>query len=287
TLALAAMARVVSPARRSLALGLGTSAGSLGQVIFSPLGQAFISAYGWQETLIIFVAISATIIPFAFILPGVGGATGGGQSLVEQAEQTISEALREAFAHKGYILLTIGFFVCGFHVAFMTVHLPAYVLHVGLPPEVGAYCLALIGLFNIIGSFGAGAVGQRFAKRKSLAVIYLARAVAIVGLLIAPKTELTLYLFAAAMGLLWLSTVPLTTGIVAQIFGVRYMATLFGIVFLSHQLGSFTGVYLGGALYDQFGSYDPIWHASIAFGVLAAVVHWPIDERPLARLSPA
>ena len=281
TLALAAMARVVGPERRSLALGLGTAAGSFGQVIFSPISQQFISNYGWQQALWIFVGVAMLIIPFAMALPNDKGAASG----VAAAEQTIGQALREALSHQGYILLTIGFFVCGFHVAFITVHMPAYVRDLGLGPEVGAYCLSLIGLFNIVGSLGSGAIGQRYPKHISLSAIYLLRAIAIAVLLAAPKTTLTLYIFSAVMGLLWLSTVPLTTGIVAQVFGVRYMATLFGVVFLSHQIGSFLGVFLGGYLHDTTGSYDPIWYAGIVLGVLAALVHWPINEKPLARLA--
>jgi MFS family permease len=185
------------------------------------------------------------------------------------------------------VLLTVGFFVCGFHVAFITVHFPAYVKDLGLAAEVGAYAIALVGLFNIIGSFLSGLAGQRFSKKTGLALIYFLRAITIACLLMAPKTPLTIYLFAGVMGILWLSTVPLTTGIVAQVFGVRYMATLFGIVFFSHQLGSFLGVWLGGFLYDRIGSYDPVWYAGIALGLAAAVVHLPINERPLARLRPA
>ena len=183
------------------------------------------------------------------------------------------------------MLLTLGFFVCGFHVAFITVHFPAYAKDLGLGAEVGAYSIAIVGLFNIFGSFLAGAAGQRWSKKCGLSAIYFARAIAITALLLAPKTELTLYAFSAVMGILWLSTVPLTTGIVAQVFGVRYMATLFGIVFLSHQVGSFLGVWLGGRLYDATGSYDSMWWAGVALGLLAAAVHLPIDEKPLARLS--
>jgi predicted MFS family arabinose efflux permease len=184
------------------------------------------------------------------------------------------------------VLLTTGFFVCGFHVAFITVHFPAYVKDLGLGAQVGAYAIALIGLCNIAGSFLSGALGQRWSKKGGLAFIYFARAICITALLLAPKTELTIYLFAGAMGILWLSTVPLTSGIVAQVFGVRYMATLFGVVFFSHQLGSFLGVWLGGRLYDTMGSYDPVWWAGVVLGVLAAVIHLPINEKPLARLAP-
>jgi MFS family permease len=281
SLALAAMAKVVGPERRSLALGLGTAAGSFGQVVFSPLGQGFIAAYGWQDALLILAASALLIIPLAFVLPKASAPAAG-----DLADQTARDALGEAFRHRGYVLLTLGFFVCGFHVAFITVHFPAYVVGLGLAPEVGAYAIAHIGLFNIVGSLVSGVVGQRYSKKSSLSIIYFLRAIAITALLLAPKTPATIYLFSIAMGLLWLSTVPLTTGIVAQIFGIRYMATLFGIVFLSHQVGSFLGVWLGGRLYDMIGTYDPVWWAGVLLGLMAAIVHWPIDERPLARLRP-
>ena len=280
SLALAAIARVVSPERRSLALGLGTAAGSLGQVLFSPVSQALITSYGWYDSLVLVSFITLVMIPLAFTLPGTGKARGEPPS-----DQTIGEALGEAMTHRGYVLLTVGFFVCGFHVAFMTVHFPAYVTDLGLPPHVGAYALSIVGLLNIAGSFLSGIVGQRFSKKTSLAVIYFARAVTITALLMAPASETTIYLFATVMGLLWLSTVPLTTAIVAQIFGLKFMATLFGVVFLSHQIGSFLGVWLGGLLYDRTGSYDMMWWAGIFFGVFAAIVHWPIDEKPLPRLA--
>ena len=280
SLAMAAMAKAVGPERRSLVLGLGTAAGSFGQVVFSPLGQGFIAAFGWQPALLILAAIALVIIPLAFVLPSDTSAKGEALS-----DQTIVQALREATGHRGFVLLTIGFFVCGFHVAFITVHFPAYAQDLGLAAEVGAYSIAIIGLFNILGSFLSGAAGQRWSKKCGLSFIYFARAICILALLFAPKTALTLYLFAAAMGILWLSTVPLTTGIVAQVFGVRYMATLFGVVFFSHQIGSFIGIWLGGYLYDTTGSYDAIWWAGVVLGVAAAVVHLPINERPLARLG--
>jgi len=282
SLAMAAMARVVGPERRSMALGLGTAAGSFGQVLFSPLAQAWIQSYGWHDALLILALVAGLIIPIAFILPNTMSAKGE-----PDHEQGLGEALREAFGHSGYILLTIGFFVCGFHVAFITVHFPAYISDLGLAAEVGAYAIALIGLFNIAGSFLSGMVGQRWSKKSSLSAIYVLRAIAITALLFAPKTEVTIYLFAATMGILWLSTVPLTTGIVAQVFGVRYMATLFGIVFFSHQVGSFLGVWLGGFLYDRIGSYDPVWWAGVVLGLAAAIIHLPINERPLPRLAGA
>jgi predicted MFS family arabinose efflux permease len=280
SLALAAMARVVGPERRSFALGLGTAAGSFGQVVFSPLSQAFIAAYGWHSALLILATTALALIPLAFVLP-----RGGAQ--VSGPAQSLAQALREAVSHRGFVLLTAGFFVCGFHVAFITVHFPAYVQDLGLPAEVGAYAIALVGLFNIVGSFSAGLLGQRFSKRYSLSAIYFARSLVIIALLAAPAGQVTVYAFSAAMGVLWLSTVPLTTGIVAQVFGVRYMATLFGVVFFSHQVGSFLGVWLGGWIYDATGSYDPMWWAGIVLGVAAALVHLPIDERPLARLQTA
>lgn len=185
------------------------------------------------------------------------------------------------------MLLTVGFFVCGFHVAFITVHFPAYIKDLGLDPAIGAWSLSLIGLMNIAGSFLSGIAGQRYSKKMGLSAIYFVRALVIAALLMAPKTALVMYLFSAAMGILWLSTIPLTTGIVAQVFGVKYMATLFGIVFLSHQIGSFMGVWLGGRIYDQTGSYDGMWIAGIVTGLLAALIHLPINEKPLARLKPA
>ena len=279
SLALAAIARAVGPERRSFALGIGTAAGSLGQVVFSPFSQSLISAYGWYDSLVLVSFITLVMIPLAFLLPGAGKAAGEPPS-----DQTLGQALGEAASHRGYVLPTVGFFVCGFHVAFIAVHFPAYVTDLGLPPQVGAYALALVGLFNILGSFLSGALGQRFSKKTTLSAIYFGRAVVITALLAAPASELTIYLFATAMGVLWLSTVPLTTGIVAQIFGLKYMATLFGVVFLSHQIGSFIGVWMGGVLYDRTGSYDTMWWAGVFFGVFAAIVHWPIDEKPLPRL---
>lgn len=281
SLAMASMVKVVGPEKRSLVLGLGTAAGSCGQVIFSPLSQGFITSFGWQEALVIQACFALVLIPLAFVLPG-SDAKG-----LQSDEQKLSSAISEALSHRGFVLLTIGFFVCGFHVAFIGVHFPAYVKDIGLSPSVGAWALALIGLFNIAGSFLSGYIGQHYSKKTCLSLIYLLRAVVIVGLLVLPKSPMVIYLFSAMMGLLWLSTVPLTTGIVAQVFGVRYLATLFGIVFLSHQLGSFIGVWMGGRLYDAYGTYDGMWWAGVFFGIVAAIVHWPINEQPLARLKSA
>jgi len=278
SLALAAMVKVVGPEKRSVILGLGTAAGSFGQVVFSPLSQGFIESVGWSSTLALLALIVLFLIPLAFALPAVNRSER--QSAVDQS---LREAMSEAFAHRGFILLTTGFFVCGFHVAFITVHFPAYLRDLGLDPVIGAWSLSLIGLFNIAGSFLAGFVGQRFSKKYALSAIYVLRAVLITALMILPKTPLVVLCFAAAMGVLWLSTVPLTTGIIAQVFGIRYMATLFGIVFLSHQIGSFLGVWLGGVLYDATGSYNGMWWAGVALGLVAALIHLPINEKPLAR----
>jgi len=279
SLALAAMVKVVAPDRRTVILGLGTAAGSAGQVVFSPLSQGLIESVGWAGALVGLALFVLGMIPLALLLPR-GGGTGVEPGAIDQS---LVEALREARSHRGYVLLTTGFFVCGFHVAFITVHFPAYVRDLGLDPSIGAWSLSLIGLFNIGGSLLAGVAGHRWSKRLGLSTIYAARAAAILALLLLPKTPFVILGFAAVMGVLWLSTVPLTTGIIAQVFGVRYMATLFGIVFLSHQIGSFLGVWLGGVLYDRAGSYDGMWWAGVVLGLLAALVHLPIDERPLVR----
>lgn len=286
TLALASMVRVVGIEKRALVLGLGTAAGSFGQVVFSPMSQGFIEHSGWSTALTSLALTVLFLIPLAIMLPTVVK-RGAAHAENADAKQSLKEAVREAIGHKGFVLLTTGFFVCGFHVAFITVHFPAYVRDLGLDPQYGAYSLALIGLFNIIGSFGSGIVGQRYSMKASLSTIYFLRACVILALLMLPKTPLVILLFASIMGILWLSTVPLTTGIIAQVFGVQYMATLFGIVFLSHQIGSFIGVWMGGVLYDRTGSYDGMWWAGIVFGLLAALIHLPINEKPLARLETA
>ena len=282
SLVLAAVARIIGPERRSMALGLGTAAGSLGQVLFSPINQTLISRYGWYDSLLVMSVVALVLVPLAFILPGGSGSRGEPAS-----DQGLTDALGEAMRHRSFLLLTAGFFVCGFHVAFITAHFPTFVTDLGLSARAGAYALSIVGLFNIIGSLLSGAFGQRYSKKLGLSAIYSGRALIILGLLLAPANELTVYLFAASMGLLWLSTVPLTTGIVAQMFGLKFMATLFGIVFLSHQVGGFLGVWLGGLLYDRTGSYDAMWWAGVGFGVFAALVHLPINDKPLARLRMA
>lgn len=279
SIALAAMAKAVEPAHQSIVLGVGTAAGSLGQVLFSPVTQLFIGSQGWPSALFFLAASASLILPLALLLPRDDGSAASAA-----LEQNVFEAIQEAIQHRGYVLLTIGFFVCGFHVAFITVHFPSYVADLGLPPHVGAYSLALIGLFNILGAFVSGIAGQRYSKKLSLAVIYGTRAIAITGLMLATKSAGTIYVFASLMGILWLSTVPLTSGIVAQVFGVRYMATLFGIVFFSHQLGSFSGIWLGGFLHDRTGTYDLVWWAGVGLAIAAMLIHLPINERPLPRV---
>ncbi|MGB0669932.1 MAG: MFS transporter [Rhodospirillales bacterium] len=275
---LGAVGQVVSEERRSLAFGVTTAGGSLGMALMGPIGQQMIAAQGWSGALTTMAALAALMALAATLLTGRGGDGYGVDDAERAVARSLGAALREAGAHAGYRYLTLGFFVCGFHVAFIGVHLPAYVTDVGLRPQVGAYALALIGFFNIIGSFIAGWVGGRYSKKYSLSVLYGLRALVFLIFLFAPKTELTVYVFSAVIGLLWLSTVPLTSGLVAQIFGVRYMSTLFGIVFFSHQIGSFVGVWWGGWLFDHFGSYDLMWMASVVMGIVSALLHLPIHE---------
>jgi MFS family permease len=275
---LAAVGRAVPTEARSMALGLTTAIGSFGQFVMPPIGQALISGYGWQTTLMLFALGSLLMIAAA------GGLRSPRTGAQVPDTQTIGGALSEASHHAGYLYLTAGFFVCGWHVAFIAVHLPAYLADGGIGAGVAAWCLALVGLFNVIGSYCAGVLGGRFSKKYCLSFLYTARSLLILVFIMVPLSITSALVFSAIMGLLWLSTVPLTSGLVAQIFGPRYMATLFGIVFLSHQVGSFLGVWLGGYLYDTYGSYDLIWWLSIALGLIAALLHWPIDERAVARL---
>ena len=276
---LGVVGRAFPPERRSLALGIASSGGSFGQFLMLPFGQLLISTLGWQTALLVLAGTIMATVPLAAAMME------GRRPVATGTQQSLSQALREAGAHSGFWYLTAGFFVCGFQVAFISVHLPAYLLDVKMTPAVGATALALIGLFNIAGSFVAGYLGGRFSKKYLLSGIYLLRAVIIALFLVLPVSPMSVYLFAAGIGFLWLGTVPLTNGLVAQIFGVRFVSTLFGIVFLSHQLGSFTGVWLGGYLFDATGSYHLVWIGSIALGVIAAILNLPIDERPLERLE--
>jgi predicted MFS family arabinose efflux permease len=274
---LAAVGRSVPAERRSVALGITTAIGSLGQFLMPPIGQAFIATYGWSTALVL-LALGSFAMVFA------AGGVRGRPETSGLDDQTIRQALAEAAHHPGFLYLSAGFFVCGWHVAFIAVHLPAYLADGGIATETAAWCLALIGLFNVVGSYTAGVLGGRLSKKYCLSFLYLARSVVILAFIMLPLSVGSALLFSAVIGLLWLSTVPLTSGLVAQIFGPRYMGTLFGIVFFSHQVGSFLGVWLGGYLYDVYGSYDLIWWLSIALGLIAALLHWPIDERAVARL---
>ncbi len=282
TIVLAAFGRRVPPEKRSIVFGIGTAAGSMGQFVFAPFGQALIQNFGWGEALLVLAVVTMAIPVLSIALAGKPGAEG--QAI---REQTFGQALSEAFSHRSYLLLTAGFFVCGFHVAFVTAHLPAFIVDRGLDPRIGAWSLALIGLFNVIGSLSAGYIGQHYSKPIFLSLIYLARAVLIAAFVLLPTTPASVLIFASVLGLLWLSTVPPTTGLVAIMFGPKYMGTLMGIVFLSHQVGAFLGVWLGGRLYDQTGSYDVVWWLGVALGIFAALVHWPIREAPAYKAMPA
>ena len=275
------IARNVAPEKRSWAMGVTAAAGSFGQFLMVPVENWLIGGWGWQSALFVMGLLALAILPLAFGLrePAFAAAHAGPQ-------QSVRAALREAFGHKGFQLLTAGYFVCGFQVVFIGVHLPSYLKDHGLQPGVASTALALIGLFNVFGTYIAGSLGQRLSKPRMLSAIYLLRSVAIVAFISAPLTPWSVYLFAAAMGLLWLSTVPPTNAVVAQIFGAQYMSMLGGIVFLNHQVGSFFGVWLGGKLYESTGSYDVVWWISVALGVLAAFVNWPVRDTPIVRSAP-
>jgi predicted MFS family arabinose efflux permease len=272
------LGRTFPAERRSMVLGVAAAAGSFGQFAMLPYAQTLITHLGWFSALLVLALTTALIVPFA-------------TALIERRRshaahahaQSGGEALREAFAHRGFLLLTAGYFVCGFQLAFMTVHFPAYITDRGFSANVGMSALALIGLFNIFGSYGAGALGQKYPKKYLLSFIYFARALAIAVFLVVPVTQNSIYVFSATLGLLWLATVPLTSGLIGHVFGVAYMSTLSGIAFFSHQVGSFIGVWLGGYLFDHTGSYNTLWMCSVALGIFAGLVNLPIDERAIKR----
>jgi MFS family permease len=278
---LAVIGRSVAPERRSLSMGIATAAGSFGQFLLLPLTQFLISRFDWHVALLILAGVAALIIPLCLALAGNPAPAGAAR------QQSIGEALREALREKGFHLLFWGYFVCGFHIAMLTVHLPSFVTDAGLSAAHGMTALALIGLFNVIGTFGAGWLGGRFSKKYLLSTIYSVRAVLIAMLVFFPLSPVILYVFACGIGLLWLGTVPLTNGLVGQIFGMRYAAMLASIVFFGHQIGSFVGVWLAGYLYDTTGSYSGAFIASIALGVFAALVNLPVNEKPLVERRPA
>jgi len=273
--------RQVDPAKRSWAMGVAAAAGSFGQFLMVPVEAWLIAEFGWQSALFILACAALFIVPLAFGLREPSSVAPSGPT------QSVGSAIRESFAYPSFQLLTVGYFVCGFQVVFIGVHLPSYLADNGLSPQVATVALALIGLFNVFGTYAAGALGQRLAKRHILAAIYALRSLAIIVFLALPITPWSVYVFSAVMGLLWLSTVPPTNAIVAQIFGVQYMSMLAGFVFLSHQIGSFLGVWLGGLLHDRTGSYDLVWWIAIALGIVAAAVNLPIREHAIARAAPA
>ncbi|MCW5710417.1 MFS transporter [Shinella sp.] len=281
---LSAFARNVTPDQRSMAFGICTAAGSAGMFLFAPLSQGLISAYGWSDSLV-YLGMLMLLVPLIAI--PLRGNSSSGITAASEYKQTIGEALREALGHRSYLLLVAGFFVCGYQVAFITAHFPAYLGDIGIDARYAVIALALIGFFNIIGSLAAGFIGQRYSKPYFLAYIYLARSVAVAAFILLPKSPASVIVFAIVMGLLWLSTVPPTNGLVAIMFGTKHLGLLGGIVFFSHQVGSFLGVWMGGYLYDHFGTYDPVWWLGAALGVFAAIVHWPIEERGVARPAAA
>ncbi len=279
---LPALARMVAPEKRAFALGLGTAAGSAGQLLVIPVAQAFIASYGWQMALLLLAggALCMLLLASAFRQDGV-------QAAANQAaapQQSLTEALREARGHVHYWLLIAGFFVCGFQLAFITVHMPAFLADQGFDARVAVISLSLIGLFNIAGCLLFGSWSGRYSKKTLLGIIYALRAVAIAAFMLLPMSTTSVYLFSMVTGFLWLATVPPTSGLVAQMFGLKHMGTLYGIVFLNHQLGSFMGVWLGGYLYDQTGAYTLVWWSAAGIALLTALIHIVIDERPVPRL---
>lgn len=272
------VARSVTPAQRSTAMGIASAGGSLGQFVVVPAGQQLIAHFDWPAAMVILSAAVAAVLPLALVLRGKPGEHGHAH------KQSLMAAVHEAVAHRSYHFLFWSYFVCGFHTAFITLHLPAFVVDKGMNARHGALAVATIGLLNVFGSYWAGRLGGTRSKKGLLTWIYAMRAVFIAILLIFPVTPVTLYVFAAGMGLMWLGTVPLTNGLVAQIYGMRYAATLSGIVFLGHQIGSFVGVWLGGRVYEATHSYDLMWWLGIGLALLAAVLCLPIDERPIERV---
>jgi len=276
------LGRQIAPERRSWAMGVAAAAGSFGQFLMVPVEGWLIAGLGWQQALLVLSMAVLLIVPLAFGLrePGFKG------SAPAKREQTIVQALGEAFRYPSFNLLMAGYFVCGFQVVFIGVHMPSYLKDHGLSPQVASYALALIGLFNVLGTYVAGTLGQRMPKRYILAFIYFARAVVITVFLIVPLSPMSVYVFSAVMGTLWLSTIPPTNATIAQIFGVQHLSMLGGFVFFSHQIGSFLGVWLGGYLYDATGSYDIVWYIAIGLGVFAGLVNLPVKESPIARSAP-
>ena len=279
-LVLSAFSKLLPPERRGIALGFGTAAGSFGQFLFAPFGVAMIDNFGWQPALTVFALLMLLIVPLSLAIATPPAAAPDARAADEQSFKT---ALAEAFGHRSYVLLVLGFFTCGFQLAFITVHLPAYLADRGVSSQTGGWVVAAIGLFNIIGSLGVGWLQNKYPKRYILSLIYFARALSIMAFISFPISTFSAIVFGAATGLTWLSTVPPTSALVALMFGTRWFATLYGFAFVSHQVGGFLGVWLGGVVFEQFGSYTPIWWLSILFGVLSALINLPIVERPVER----
>ncbi len=280
TLPLALVGRVAPDASRTLWLGVVTAGASAGQFVFAPTSTGLISAFGWADGILFVGVIIALTVPIALTM-----AAGSAETLARPDQQSLGAALREASGHRAYWLLVAGFFVCGFQVQFIGTHFPGFLKDSGADPWLAAWALGTIGFFNICGTVGAGILGARRRKKNLLSLLYLTRGLLFVVFIMLPVNTYTVLGFSAILGLLWLSTVPLTSGIVAQMFGPRYMGTLFAIVFFSHQLGSFSGVYLGGLFYDIYGTYDAAWWLAIALGGTASLIHWAIDDRPIARMQ--
>ena len=279
-LVLSAFSKLLPPEKRGFALGAGTAAGSFGQFLFAPFGVAMIDNFGWQAALTVFALLMLLIVPLSLAI-ATPPSTSSNEPVGDQ--QSFKTALAEAFGHRSYVLLVLGFFTCGFQLAFITVHLPAYLADRGVAASTGGWVVAAIGLFNIIGSLSVGWLQNKYPKRYILSIIYFARALSIMAFISFPITTFSAIVFGAATGLTWLSTVPPTSALVALMFGTRWFATLYGFAFVSHQVGGFLGVLLGGVVFEQFGSYTPIWWLSILFGVLSALINLPIVEQPVAR----
>jgi MFS family permease len=278
---LSIVGRTAPPEKQSLYFGIVTSGGTAGQMLIIPLSQGLIANLGWVSAAIILALMICLILPLAGIISSAAG-----DSLKKEVPQSLTEVVMKAKGHSGFILLMIGFYVCGLQVQFIVAHMPAYLSTSTLGVSMASVSLALIGFFNMLGTWTAGWAGGRYRKKNLLSLIYLSRSLVIMGFVILPLTNISVIVFSALVGFLWLATVPLTSGIVVQIFGPRYIATLYGFVFLSHQLGSFTGVWMGGILFDQNQSYDTAWWAIIIAGVLAALIHWPIKDDPVEIMAP-
>ncbi|MCD0505599.1 MFS transporter, partial [Bordetella petrii] len=280
---MAAVGRAASPARRSMALGLASAGGSVGQVVLVPFAEVLRDVSGVSASLWGLAVLMLLVAPLGMLLDR---ATPGAAAAAQEPVMPLRQAVAHACRHRGYCLLTLGFFTCGFQLAFIATHLPGYLVLCHMPVGLGATALALIGLFNMAGSWACGWLGGRYRQQHVLGWLYLIRGAAIGAFFLLPKSTLSVVLFAAVMGLTWLGTVPLTSGLVAKVFGTRHLGTLFGVCFLSHQIGSFLGAWLGGLVFDLTGSYTPIWAATALAGLVAALLHFPIDDRP-AVPSPA